>query len=142
MMHAEQLLLRASRLGAPGRFQLEAAIQSAHVARAFGGTTQWRIVVGFYEQLLQLAPTVGAELGYAAALTEATGDPQQGLAIIDDIDPERVVSHQSYWAVRAHLLARAHRASEAKAAFERAVGLTSEPTVRTYLLAQLKRLTR
>jgi RNA polymerase sigma-70 factor (ECF subfamily) len=33
---AEQLLFRASRLGRIGRFQLEAAIQSAHAARAFG----------------------------------------------------------------------------------------------------------
>ena len=39
---AEALLRAASTLGAPGRFQLEAAVQSAHAARRLSGTTTGR----------------------------------------------------------------------------------------------------
>ena len=38
---AEALLTRASRMNAIGRYQLEAAVQSAHAARRFSGRTDW-----------------------------------------------------------------------------------------------------
>src|SRR5262249_453051 len=41
---AEQLLLAAQRAGCIGRYQLEAAIQSAHADRARTGRTDWEAV--------------------------------------------------------------------------------------------------
>ena len=63
----EALLARAHALGAPiGRFQLEAAIQSAHCDRARTGALDRDTVVLLYRGLLAIAPTSGAERALAA----------------------------------------------------------------------------
>jgi RNA polymerase sigma-70 factor (ECF subfamily) len=63
----EALLRRAHALGAPlGRFQLEAAIQSAHCDRVRTGVFDRATVVRLYRGLLAVAPTTGAEQALAA----------------------------------------------------------------------------
>ena len=63
----EAFLARAHALGAPiGRFQLEAAIQSAHCDRARTGALDRDTVVRLYRGLLAIAPTSGAERALAA----------------------------------------------------------------------------
>jgi hypothetical protein len=79
---AERALRDAARAGAPGRFQLEAAIQSAHAQRAHSGRTDWDSIALLYEGLVRLAPTLGARVGQAAALAEAR-DPAEALAALD-----------------------------------------------------------
>src|SRR5262249_8178596 len=102
---AEQELTEAAMQGRAGRFQLEAAIQSVHAERARTGRIDWTAIATFYEQLIHLSPTLGARIGYAAAVAEAK-DPQSGLSLLDAIDPTAISSYQPYWAVRAHLLQR------------------------------------
>src|SRR5258707_10906243 len=46
---AEGLLFRASAMGAIGRFQLEAAVQSAHVVRRRTGATDWSAIERLYD---------------------------------------------------------------------------------------------
>ena len=63
----EALLGRARALGAPlGRFQIEAAIQSAHCDRARTGTVDRAAVVKLYRGLVAIAPTAGARRALAA----------------------------------------------------------------------------
>ena len=83
----------------------------------------------FYEQLIRVSPTLGTRTGYAAAVGEAKG-PEAGLAVLDAIEPEDVSAYQPYWAVRAHLLQRLGKTSEAAHAFDRAIGLTEDPAVK------------
>jgi RNA polymerase sigma-70 factor (ECF subfamily) len=130
---AERHLAEASSRGRTGRFQLEAAIQSVHAERASTGRTEWAAIVLFYEQLIRISPTLGTRTGYAAAVGEANG-PAAGLATLDGIDPDDVSGYQPYWAVRAHLLQRLGKASEAADAFDRAIGLAEDPAVRQFLL--------
>ncbi len=130
---AELHLAEASSRGCTGRFQLEAAIQSVHAERARNGGIQWNAITMFYEQLIRMSPTVGTRTGYAAAVAEAKG-PEAGLAVLDGIDPDDVSTYQTYWAVRAHLLQRLRKTSEAVDAFDRAIGLTEDPAVRQFLL--------
>src|SRR5262249_38280936 len=130
---AERHLAEASTCGRPGRFQLEAAMQSVHAERARSGRIEWKAIVAFYAQLLRIAPTIGRRAGYAAALAEATG-PEQGLAVLDAIDQDAVSAYQPYWAVRAHLLQRLGRTPEASDAYDRAIGLAEDPAVRAFLL--------
>jgi RNA polymerase sigma-70 factor (ECF subfamily) len=129
----ERHLAEASRLGSPGRFQLEAAIQSVHAERAHSGRTEWAAIVGFYEQLLRVSPTFGTRIGYAAAVAEANG-AEAGLAALDSIDSKSVADYQPYWAVRAHLLQRLGKTPESLEAFDRAIGLAEDPAVREFLL--------
>jgi len=130
---AERCLARASACGRPGRFQLEAAIQSVHSERARGGETNWDAIVSFYEHLVTMSPALGTLTGHAAALAEATGSAA-GLAALEGIPRDRVSTYQPYWAVRAHLLQRLGRSRDATDAYDRAIGLTEDPAVRAFLL--------
>jgi RNA polymerase sigma-70 factor (ECF subfamily) len=130
---AERHLAEASSRGRAGRFQLEAAIQSVHAERACSGRTEWAAIMLFYAQLIRISPTLGTRTGYAAAVAEANG-PEAGLAVLDGIDQDAVSSYQPYWAVRAHLLQRLGKTSEAGDAFDRAIGLAEDPAVRQFLL--------
>ncbi len=126
---AEQLLWRASRFRRPGPFQLEAAIQSAHAERGRTGVTNWAAIANLYRGLLELAPTIGAQIAYAAALAEVEG-AAAGLAYLDTVPAS---SYQPYWAVRADLLLRLGRAREALDCYREAILRTRVPSVRRFL---------
>jgi RNA polymerase sigma-70 factor (ECF subfamily) len=130
---AERGLATAARRHRPGRFQLEAALQSVHVEGARRGRVDWQAVALLYEGLVGATPTVGAFVGRAAALAEADS-PARGLDALDRLDPSSTRTYQPYWAVRAHLLRRAGRTGEALDAFDRAIGLTEDPAARQFLL--------
>jgi predicted RNA polymerase sigma factor len=130
---AEHHLGEASSRGRTGRFQLEASIQSVHAERARSGRTEWVAIALFYQQLIRIFPTLGTRTGYAAAVAEANG-PEAGLAVLAGIDLDAVSAYQPYWAVRAHLLQRLGKTSEAADAFDRAIGLAEDPAVRQFLL--------
>jgi len=130
---AERHLAEASSRGRTGRFQLEAAIQSVHAERARSGRTEWDAIMLFYKQLIRISPTLGTRTGYAAAVAEAKG-PEAGLAVLDGIDLDAVSTYQPYWAVRAHVLQRLGKTSEAGDAFDRAIGLAEDQAVRQFLL--------
>ena len=128
----ERYLRRARAPGRVGRFQLEAAIQSVHCARAASGETDWRALRKLYAALVSLAPTLGARTALAATIGRIEG-PAAGLAALDAIADPAVERFQPAWATRAHLLAEAGRAEEARRAYDRAISLTTERGVRRYL---------
>jgi RNA polymerase sigma-70 factor (ECF subfamily) len=130
---AERELSAAAGFRRAGRFQLEAALQSAHVEGARSGGIDWGAIAVLYEGLVQLTPTVGALVGRAAAIAEAEG-AAAGLAALDRIDAALAKSYQPYWAVRAHLLRRLGRVDESIDAFDRAIGLTEDEATRQFLL--------
>ncbi len=137
---AEAALRLATRSQRRGRFQLEASIQSAHVDRLRGGAATWRHVIGFYDLLVRVAPSVGADIGRAAALA-AAGEPESALAALDALAAEygrRLADCQPYWAVRGAVLVRLQRRQEASEALMQAIGLTADPAVRAYLTAKLE----
>lgn len=137
---ADRLLARAAALHQVGPLQLEAALQAAHCARAVTGNTPWPAIVHLYERLLDLAPTVGARVGHAVASAMATGEPADGLALLQAIDPARVASYQPWWAAQAHLSALAGARDAARAGYTRALGLTSDPPLRRFLQRRLAEL--
>jgi predicted RNA polymerase sigma factor len=132
---AEQCLRTAARSTQLGRFQLEAAIQSAHAQRVQTGRTDWETIALLYEALVHLAPTTGALVGWAAAVAEARG-PEAGLGLLEAIPAASIRSYQPYWAVAAHVLARMNRVKEAEAAFGRAIGLCEDPAMREFLIGR------
>jgi len=132
---AEQLLNAAALAGNPGRFQLEAAIQSVHAQRARTGRVDWEAIALMYEGLVRLAPTVGALVGRAAAVAEAHG-AAAGWFQLQEIPSEAVKDYQPYWALAAHLLKRMERLDEAAAAYSRAIGLCEDPATREFLARQ------
>ena len=132
---AERILAAASHAKKLGRFQLEAAIQSAHAQRAATGRTDWEAITLLYEGVIRIAPTIGARVAFAAALAEAR-DADAGLAALDAVPPDAVRTYQPHWALRAHLLRCLGRASQAREAYARAIGLSEDPAVRDFLASQ------
>jgi RNA polymerase sigma-70 factor (ECF subfamily) len=84
---------------------------------------------------VHIAPTIGALVGRAAAVSEARG-PGAGMALLDAVPADAVATYQPYWALAAHLLARLGRTRDADAARERAVGLCEDPAVRAFLMGR------
>lgn len=137
---AEQLLRDASSGGPSGRYQLEAAIQSAHTARRISGIDNWEIVVRIYDHLLALTGSPVVVLNRAVALAEVDG-PEAALAAMAPLAADkRMLGYQPYWAARGHLLARSGQRDDAAEAFTVAIGLTTDAAVRTYLQSQLASL--
>ena len=136
MVEAEKLLAAAIGAKRMGRFQLEAAIQSAHAERARSGRVDWAAIVHLYDGLTAIAPSIGALLGRAAAIA-AMGATQDGFAAIEKIPAASVTTHQPYWALRGHLLQRLGRTDEARASYERAIGLTEDAAARAFLLGRI-----
>ncbi|GAA4063851.1 RNA polymerase sigma factor [Agromyces indicus] len=112
----------------PGRFELEAAIQAAHLDRRRTGSTDWAALRTLYSALLVVAPSLGARVA-AAAVIGRTDGTSAGLAAL----PPGGDAFQPWWATRADLLGRAGRDAEADAAYVRAIELTQEPELRTFL---------
>jgi RNA polymerase sigma-70 factor (ECF subfamily) len=129
---AESELATAFQMRRPGRFQIEAAIQSVHAERAHTGRTDSAAIAAFYDQLMQLAPSIGGAVARAAAHGEVRG-PEAGLTLLAEIDSQAVISYQPFWAVRAHLLRQLGRTQAAADAYDRAIGLSEDPAVRTFL---------
>ncbi|MEN3385753.1 MAG: hypothetical protein V7608_5797 [Hyphomicrobiales bacterium] len=133
MNEAEMLLLRASRMGVIGRYQLEAAVQSAHGVRRLTGAADWAAIEQLYDALLAMTCSPVVAINRAVAVAETQG-PAAGLAALDALgDDARLAEYQPYWAARAGLLARMNDAAAACDAYDRAIGLESDPAVRRFL---------
>ena len=129
---AEKHLLAAAGFKRMGRYQLEAAIQSIHANRADSGSIDWPEILLLYEGLVQIAHGIGSLVGRAVALAQA-GNPAAGLAALEEIPANRIVSYQPYWAARGHLLQLLNQKVEARRAFTRAASLTDDAALREYL---------
>ena len=130
---AEQLLSSASALPGSGRYQLEAAVQSAHAARRRTGRSDWDAIERIYGALFAITGSPVVALNRAIAVAELRG-PEAGLAALDALAGDaRLADYQPYWAARADLLARTGDGKAADAAYERAIGLESDPAVRRFL---------
>lgn len=137
---AEDLLRQANAAGPSGRYQIEAAIQSAHVARRLTGVADWAAIVALYDHLVALTGSPVALLNRAVARAEVDG-PHAALTDLAPLEAdERMQSYQPYWAAKGHLLSRAGHVAAAAEALRVAVGLTTDDAVKGYLLGRLAAL--
>jgi RNA polymerase sigma-70 factor, ECF subfamily len=130
---AEALLFRAGAMDAIGRFQLEAAVQSAHVVRRHAGRSDWSAILRLYDALWAMTGSPVVAVNRAVALAEIEG-AASGIAALDALQSDdRLAEYQPYWAARAGLLAAAGNAAAADEAYEQAIGLEHDPAVRRFL---------
>src|SRR5712691_4709615 len=137
---AEALLLRAGGMGAVGRYQLEAAVQSAHVVRRRTGQADWTAIERLYDALMALTGSPVVAINRAIAVAQTRG-PAAGLAALDLLtDDARLADYQPYWAARAGLLAQTGAVDAAEQAYQRAIGLKPDPAVRRFLQQRRREL--
>jgi RNA polymerase sigma-70 factor (ECF subfamily) len=137
---AEDILLGASHMGSIGRYQLEAAVQSAHAIRRFSRAPDWVVLETLYDALLAITHSPVVAVNRAMVIAEARS-PEDGLAALDKIEnDQRLSQYQPYWAARAELLARCGQSAAADQAYACAVGLEPDPSVRQFLQDRRARL--
>jgi len=137
---AEAMLLRAGAIGVVGRFQLEAAVQSAHVVRRLTGRSDWVAIERLYAALASMTDSPVVTINHAIAIAETSG-AEAGLAVLDTVAADRrVTEYQPYWAARAGLLARTGSAAAADEAYRQAIGLEPDPAVRRFLVRKREEL--
>jgi RNA polymerase sigma-70 factor (ECF subfamily) len=117
-------------LGSPaGEYHLQALIAAEHSATT---GTDWTSVAGLYAELERRTGSPVVRLNRAVAVAEA-GSPEAALALLDDLDAALPANHQLP-AVRAELLLRLGRGTEAAAAFDAALALAGSDVERAHLL--------
>jgi RNA polymerase sigma-70 factor (ECF subfamily) len=133
MEEAEALLKRAHAIGAIGRYQLEAALQSAHVHRCRTGEANWAEIVHLYDALFAFSGSPVIAINRALAVAERYG-AVAGLGALPKPEADaRLAEYQPYWATRAELLTRTGALDEARRAYEIAIGLERDEAVRRFL---------
>ncbi|WP_296743027.1 DUF6596 domain-containing protein [Mesorhizobium sp.] len=139
---AEALLGSAATKGMIGRYQLEAAVQSAHTARRRSGRTDWAAIRQLYDALQAVAGSPVVAINRAVAIAEDEG-AAAGLPALDAIgDDRRLAEYQPYWAARADLLARLGRTAEAAGAYDQAIGLERDAALRRFLQGERAKLVK
>jgi RNA polymerase sigma-70 factor, ECF subfamily len=117
----------------PGPYAIQAAIAAVHAGAATIDDTNWAEIVVLYDMLLRLEPSPVIELNRAAAVAMRDG-PAAGLALVDRIlDRGDLRDYRFAHAARAELCRRLGRLDEARAAYERALGLTVQKAERRFL---------
>jgi RNA polymerase sigma-70 factor (ECF subfamily) len=123
-----------------GPYTLQAAIAAVHAEAPNPAATDWAQIVGLYDLLMRVVPSPVVELNRAVAIAMRDG-PEAGLSLIDDILARGDLSdyHLAHSA-RADLCRRLGRTAEARAAYERALGLTRLDPERRFLEQRLDEL--
>ena len=129
----QTLVRRCLRRGQPGPYQIQAAINAVHSDAATAQDTDWGQILALYDQLTAVAPGPVASLHRAVALAEVDG-PDAALAVIEDLPLER---YHLFHAVRADLLRRLRRHTDAAAAYEAALERTDNAAERRFIERRL-----
>jgi RNA polymerase sigma-70 factor (ECF subfamily) len=131
------VLERASFLGPPGPYQLQAAIGAVHARARTADETDWPRIVRLYDLLLAVMPTAVVELNRAVAVSMAT-EPARGLAIVDSIvERGDLDGYHLLHSTRGELLSRLGRTDESRAEFAAALDLATNDVERSYLHRRL-----
>lgn len=134
-----QASLKRAPRSLPGRFQLEAAIQSVHAARSVTGKTDWRALSQLYHGLMHAYPSIGGAVSRAAVVAQDAG-PAEGLKMLDVIRYDGLERYQPFQAVRAQCLSEMGRIAEAAEAYNQAVALCSDAPSQKWLEKKLEDL--
>jgi RNA polymerase sigma-70 factor (ECF subfamily) len=123
-----------------GPYAVQAAIAAAHATAPTAAGTDWARVVALYDELFTLNPSPVVELNRAVAVAMRDG-PAAGLALIDGIHTRgELADYHLAHAARADLLRRLGRRADARAAYERALGLARQEPERRFLAKRLAHL--
>jgi predicted RNA polymerase sigma factor len=123
-----------------GSYTLQAAIAACHARARTAAETDWHRIAELYRELSELTRSPIVELNRAVAVSMAFG-PTLGLDLVDSLrDEPSLRNYHLFPAVRADLLIKLGRATEARAELERAASLTRNERERALLLERAEGL--
>jgi RNA polymerase sigma factor (sigma-70 family) len=129
------LVERAGGMRRPGPYQLQAAIAACHAEAPSWAETDWRQILVLYDLLLRLSPSPVVRMNRAVALRWVAGSAA-ALAELESLAAP-LDGYHLFHAARAELLQELGRPDEARAAEERALGLTANRAERALLERRL-----
>ncbi|HYA49556.1 MAG TPA: RNA polymerase sigma factor [Streptosporangiaceae bacterium] len=129
----QDIVRRCLRLGQPGPYQIQAAINAVHSDAPTAAATDWAQILQLYDQLLSIAPGPVVALNRAVAVAEAEG-PAPALSLVDRLDLD---DYYLFHAIRADLLRRLGRGGEAALAYEAAIARAGNAAERDFLERRL-----
>jgi RNA polymerase sigma-70 factor (ECF subfamily) len=136
----DRLVTAALRGGRPGRFSLQAAIAAVHAQAPTFDDTDWPQVLALYDELLRVWPSPVVALNRAVVITMVRG-PEDALAEVTKLETdERLGGYRYLPAVKADLLRRLGRDTEAVAAYAAAMELTDNDAEREFIAKRLAEL--
>jgi RNA polymerase sigma-70 factor (ECF subfamily) len=127
---------RAMAMGAPGPYQVQAAIAALHAQAPRAADTDWPQIATLYRALAERTPSPVVSLNHAVAVAMADG-PDVGLALTDQLADE-LDGYHLFHAARADLFRRLGRVDDAAVAYRRALELTTNPEERAFLERRLR----
>jgi len=123
-----------------GLYTLQAAIAAVHANATDAAATDWAQIAALYEMLMQTDSSPVIRLNHAVAVAMRDG-PAAGLDLVDDIlGRGDLADYHLAHAARADLCRRLGRTTEARAAYEQALGLTRQEPERRFLERRLREL--
>jgi RNA polymerase sigma factor (sigma-70 family) len=126
--------------GAPGPYQLQAAIAAIHDEAPDAAATDWPQILALYELLMRISDNPVVRLNHVVAVAMARG-PAEGLASLDELAADRrIAEDHRLHAVRAHLLEMAGEGAAARASYEDAARWATGLAQQRYLHARAARL--
>jgi RNA polymerase sigma-70 factor (ECF subfamily) len=125
----QAIVRQCLRRNQPGPYQIQAAINAVHSDAPTAADTDWRQVLQLYDQLLTFAPTPVVALNRAVAVAEVEGS-EPALAAVESLD---LGDYYLFHAIRADLLSRLGRNTEARQAYDAALSLTFNLVERSFL---------
>jgi len=137
--YGKRQLTRAYRKSTVGRFQIEAAIESIHVARKETGQTDWQALNKLYFALQKVAPSAGGLVAQAVVTGRLHG-PDAGLRALDIAEAQAGTGFQPLWAARADLNAGLGNRETASRCYEKAISLATDLPTINLLRARLAEL--
>ncbi|MEZ5174582.1 MAG: sigma-70 family RNA polymerase sigma factor [Acidimicrobiia bacterium] len=136
---ATRRLDTAVAMGAPGPYQVQAAIAAIHATAPTAGDTDWTQIAALYRTLERYTDSKVVRLNHAVAVAMA-GDRTAALRMIHDIDG--LAGYPYLHAARAGLLEDESRIGEAIEAYEAAIAVTDADAERQFLMVRLGELRR
>ena len=134
----QAIVRRCLRRNQPGPYQLQAAINAVHSDAPTAAATDWLQILALYDQLMALSPSPVVALNRAVAVAEVEG-PDAALRLVDALD---LGGYHLFHAIRADLLRRLGRPSEAAQAYEAAIACTDNAAERAFLERRRQALAR
>ena len=134
---ADDWLARATRHGAPGPYQLQAAIAYAHASAPAASEVDWHGIAELYGHLERMTPSPIVALNRAVAIGFADG-PAAGLAALDALPREALGEYHHYHVARADALTRLGRDAAAREAYRSALKYTQNIAEQAYLQSKLQ----
>lgn len=130
----QALVRECLRIGQPGPYQIQAAINAVHCDAASASATDWWQILQLYNQLMALTPSAVVALNRAVAVAEVEG-PDAALGLVDALD---LGNYKLFHAIRADLLRRVGRTAEAAVAYQAAIAATQNGAEREFLRRRLR----